>query len=195
MQNQFDSDNFPDEEPGELVAGARWGWTRSDITAAYATATYTLKYRFSLQSGQFGVWDITALKTGDVHIVDEAQAATAGFTSGVYQWQAYIVRDSDSEEVVVDSGLVTVVAEFTAGDDTRSYVAQVLDAIQATILGTASKEQGAYSIAGRSISMRPITELMELEKEFKKRYQSELDAIDRKAGRSTNNRVLVKMSA
>ena len=195
MQNQFDTDNFPDGEPSELVSGARWGWTRSDITAAYPTVEYTLTYRFSLQSGNFGSRNITAAKTGSVHIVDQAQADTAGLIAGAYQWQAYVVRDSDNEEVVVDSGLVTIVAEFKAGVDTRSHVAKVLDAIQATLLGTASKEQEEYTIAGRTIINRPITELMAMEKEYKKRLKSEMDAIERKAGRSTNNRVLVKMSA
>lgn len=195
MNNLFDTANYPDGEPSDLVAGARWGWTRGDITAVYPTATYTLKYRFSLQSGLFGMHSVTAAKTGDVHIVDMDQADTAGFTSGEYQWQAYVVRDGDSEEVVVDSGLTTIVAEFSAGEDTRSYVAKVLDAIQATLLGTASKEQEEYTIAGRTIINRPITEIMELEREFKKRLKSEKDAIERKAGRSVNNRVLVKMSA
>lgn len=195
MINLFDSDNYPDSEPTELVAGSRWGWTRSDITAAYPTASYTLLYRFSLQSGLFGVWDITATKTGDVHIVDEAQAGTAGFTAGDYLWKAVIVRDSDSEEVVVEQGMVKISADLSSAGDSRSYAAKVLDAIQATILGTASKDQGAYAIGGRSLSLRPITELMELEKDFIKRVQSEKNAINRKAGRTVNSRVLVKMSA
>lgn len=196
MNNLFDSDNYPDEEPTELVAGNRWAWTRSDITAAYPTATYTLKYRFSLLDGTNFTEEFTAGKTGDVHIVEQATTATSAYPAGEYRWQAVIVRVSDSEEITVDTGLVAITPDLD-GDavNAASWVYEVLTAIRATIKGTASEKQAAYSIGGRSLSLRSLTELLDLEREFSKRWDREKAEIERKAGRATRNRVLVTMGA
>lgn len=196
MNNLFDSDNYPDEEPTELVAGNRWAWTRSDITAAYPTAAYTLKYRFSLLDGTHFTEEFTAGKTGDVHIVEQATTATSGYPAGDYRWQAVIVRVSDSEEITVDTGLLVITPDLD-GDavNAASWVYEVLTAIRATIKGTASEKQAAYSIGGRSLSLRSLTELLDLEREFSKRWDREKAEIERKAGRATGNRVLVTMGA
>lgn len=192
MQNLFDTDNYPATEPTELVAGALWAWTRPDITEAYPTADYTLKYRLSLQISPFTVINITAAKTGDAHTVQETSTGTN--PAGEYAWQAVLVRDSDDAEVVVDTGLLTVLPAVSGGVDTSSWVYQVLTAIRATLKGTASKEQQEFEIAGRRIVSRSINELLDLEKEFARRWRQERQEIDRKNGRK-GRRVLVGMSA
>lgn len=196
MQNIFDSDNYPDSVPTELTAGSRWAWTRPDITSAYPTASYTLKFRLSLLADPFSDYSITASKVSSAHVVEVATSVTNGYAAGDYAWSAIIVRDSDSEEVAVDHGFVTIKPDMGASPgDTRSWAYRVLVAIRATIEGTASKEQAAYSIGGRSLSLRTPAELLELEREFGKRWDREKNEIDRKAGRASGNRVLVKMSA
>lgn len=195
MNNLFDTDNYLDTEPTELVSGDRWAWTRSDITAAYETASYTLKYRF-YQLDSCGEFFITAGKVSSAHVVEVPQAVTAGYESDEYGWEAIVVRDSDSEEVTVTSGFATVRAGSGGTDGTyRGWVYATLSAIRATIKGTASTDQESYSINGRSLSRRSPEELMALEKEFSARWQSEKDksAIDN--GKSVSSRVLVKMSA
>ena len=195
MDNVFDTANYQDSEPDVLVCGDRWAWTRSDITEAYPTATYTLKYRFSpLDLGT--AWEVVAGKVDSAHVVEVSQATTTAYASSECEWKAIIVRDSDSEEVTVDTGHITIKPEVGAPDGTTtSWVYQVLSAIRATILGTASNEQSSYSIGGRALSRRTPGELLELEREFSKRWEAEKAAINRKAGRSTPGRVLVKMSA
>lgn len=194
MKNQFNTDNFPDVEPSELIAGARWGWKRSEITAVYPTATYTLKYRLNLQTSTGTATTITAGKTASEHVVEVDIAATSGYAPGEYQWQAVVERDSDNEQVVVDEGYFTVLADLSTGD-ARSWVYKVLSAIQATILGTASREESSYSVGGRALAARTPGELLELEKEFLTRWNQEKAAQDRKAGRAIKSRVLVKMRA
>jgi len=192
MINLFDTDNYPATEPTELVAGALWAWTRPDITEAYPTADHTLKYRLSLQVSPFTVINITAAKTGGAHTVQETSTGTN--PAGEYAWQAVLVRDSDNAEVVVDTGLLTVLPAVSGGVDTSSWVYQVLTAIRATLKGTASKEQQEFEIAGRRIVSRSINELLDLEKEFARRWRQERQEIDRKNGRK-GRRVLVGMSA
>jgi len=196
MQNQFDSSNYPDAVPAELPAGSRWAWTRSDITTAYPTATYTLKFRLSYLADPFSDYEIVAAKVSDAHVVTESHADTGGYLAGEYSWQAVVVRDSDSEEVVVDSGLVTVLADLGANPgETTSWVYQVLVAIRANLKAQASGSQLRIVIAGRELQNRTYTELLELERDFSKRWQSERRAIERKAGRASGGRVLIKMSA
>lgn len=191
MKNLFDSDNYPDVEPEELVSGERWAWKRSEITDAYPTASYTLKYRFSLQKSPFTTFTITASKTNSEHVIEVAQADTVQKTPGEHLWQAVVVRDSDSEEVTVGQGFITLVPEYTGTDDTRSWTYRVLIAIRATIEGTASSDQESYSINGRSLSRRSLEELMALESEFSRKWEAE----KAKKNPNVNTRVLVKMSA
>ena len=44
MGNAFDSANYPEGEPEELVVGDRWLWKRTSLSADYPTADYSLSY-------------------------------------------------------------------------------------------------------------------------------------------------------
>ena len=196
MENKFDTASYPDSVPAELTAGSRWAWTRSDITAAYGTSLYTLKFRFSLLEDPFTDYEITAGKVSAAHVVEVASADTAAYTAGAYTWTAVVVRDSDSEEVSVDTGFLSIKPDLGASPgDTRSYVYQVLTAIRATLLDSATKSQKRLVINGRELENRSHSELLGLEREFSKRWREEQRDIDRKAGRPAGSRVLVKMSA
>lgn len=193
MNNAFNSDNYPTSEPDTLTAGALWAWARPDVTEAYPTADYTLKYELSGMDSPYPLITITAGKVDGAHVVEET--STGAYSAMEYNWRAVIVRDSDSAEVVVDRGLITVAPDYAGAEDARSYTYRVLVAIRATIEGTASEEQQRIEIGGRILQRRPIEELLMLEKEFSKRWQREKDEINRKAGRSTGRRVLVGMRA
>jgi hypothetical protein len=196
MNNLFDTANYPDAEPEELTAGDRWAWTRSDITDAYATTLYTLKYRLSPMDASRAEWTIEASKVSSAHVVELSQATTEAYPSTYCSWRAIVVRDSDEEEVTVDQGHVEIHPALGATAGTQqSWVYQTLAAIRAVLKETASKEQSEYSIAGRSLVRRTPGELLELEREFTKRWETEKAGVERKAGRSAGSRVLAKMGA
>jgi hypothetical protein len=196
MNNLFDTANYPDAEPAELAAGDWWAWTRSDITDAYPTTLYTLKYRFSPLDVSSDAWTIAAGKVSTAHVVEVSQAATAAYPSTYCAWRAIVVRDTDAEEVTVDQGHVEITPALgTTSGTQQSWVYQTLAAIRATLKGTASNEQAEYTIAGRSLVRRTPSELLELEREFTNRWNAEKAEADRKAGRAVNNRVLATMSA
>lgn len=192
MNNLFDSDNYPDTEPDSIIAGSRIDWTRSDITSTYPTATYTLTYKLKLQDSGWELETITASKVSSAHVVELSTSTTAGYKAGDYRWQAIIVRDSDSESIVLDEGFVSVKAQT---GDIRSHNLIVLQAIRATIEGTATNEQAEYSINGRTLKRRSVEELVSLEQLYASRWASEQAAIDRENGRSSSGRVLIKMGA
>lgn len=188
MNNLFDTDNYPDEVPSELVPGSRWAWTRSDITEAYPTDTYTLSFELTALEVPNTVITVTADKVDSAHVVEVDGATTDGYSVGQYSWNAIITRDSDSAKVTADLGFTHVIASV-------EWVYQVLEQIRASILSRSSKGEASYGIAGRSVSWRTYDELLSLEKEFSRRWERIKKKADRKAGRASSGRVLAKMSA
>lgn len=196
MKNLFEISDYPNKEPGDLAVGSRWVWKRPDITEAYPTTNYTLKYFFSsLGSSDYSI-EIVASKLNSAHVIEATQSATDGFDSGEHSWSAVVVRDSDNEQVTVDQGFIEISPSPISSDNTQAgLIYATLEAIRETIKGTASQEQQSYSINGRSLSRRTPEELMRLEQEYSRKWKNEKTKADRKAGRPTGGRVLVKMGA
>jgi len=188
MKNLFDSENFPDEVPEELEAGSRWAWTRSDITEAYPPADYTLRFDLQELDTPYGTQTFDANKVSDAHVVEVAHGTTASYGDGAYSWKAVVVRDSDSAEVLVDSGFLTITPNI-------EWVYAVLENIRTNVKARASKGEASYGIGGRSISWRTYDELLALEKEFARRWDRVKDKSNRKAGRPSRRNILAKMSA
>jgi hypothetical protein len=171
--NAFDSTNYPTSEPAELIAGDRWAWKREDIGSDYPPASYALSYSARLETTGVEI-SITASESGSDYIVEVAAATTAPYTAGVYHWQAYVTRSSDSERVTVDDGKFEVIAnrdESTA--DPRSHVKITLDAIEAVIQGRASQAEESYTINGRALSRTPLKDLREMRNAYKAEYGKE----------------------
>ena len=174
MANLFDSTNYPTTEPGAIIAGDRLVWKRSDLDSDYPVADYSLKYAARLESAGTTEIEITASESGSDYIIEVGQATTASYTAGVYHWQAYIIRTSDSERVTVDSGTWEVKSNRDAATtDPRGHVKKVLDAIEATIEGRASKDQEKYAIQGRELWRTPIADLILLRDKYRAEYVRE----------------------
>jgi len=167
MSNLFDSTNYPEGVPPLLVAGDTWLWKRTDLTD-YATASYALTYTFRLEGTGSTSIAVTASESGDEYRVEVAAATTAGYTVGVYQWQEYITRSSDSARLTLSEGTCEVVANRAAATtDPRSHAQKVLAAIEAVIEGTASKELASYTVDGIAINRRSIDELMRMRDSYR----------------------------
>ncbi len=174
MANLFDSTNYPTTEPGTIIAGDRIAWKRSDLDSDYPIASYSLKYSARLENAGSTEIEITASESGSDYIVEVGQATTAAYTAGVYHWQAYIIRSTDSERITVDSGTWEVKANRDAATtDPRGHVKKVLDAIEATIEGRASKDQEKYAIQGRELWRTPVADLILLRDKYRAEYVRE----------------------
>mgnify|MGYP003137343032 CR=1 FL=1 len=174
MANLFDSSNYPETEPSQIIAGDRAAWKRTDLGTDYAPASYSLKYSARLEDSGSTEIEITASESGSDYIIEVGQSTTAAYTAGVYHWQAYITRTSDSERVTVDSGTWEIKANRDAAtSDPRNHVKKVLDAIESVIEGRASKDQESYSIQGRSLSRTPIAELITLRDKYRAEWVRE----------------------
>ena len=170
MANLFDTANVPETEPAKIVAGDILQWKRTDLDDDYANSTYSLSYKARLEGTGATVITITASASGDDYLVSVSQSATASYAVGVYRWQAYITRTSDSERITVDSGTFEVIANRSASTaDPRSHAKTMLDKIESLLEGRADADVGSYSIAGRSLSKLTIDELMT----WRDRYRAE----------------------
>ncbi len=173
MANMFDSANYAETEPTTFIVGDRLAWKRTDLGTDYAPASYALQYSARLESTATEI-TITAGESGSDYVVEVAAATTAVYTAGIYHWQAYIVRSSDSERITVDSGTFEVKANRdAAATDPRGHVKKVLDAIEAIIEKRASKDQESYSIQGRSLGRTPIADLILLRDRYRAEYVRE----------------------
>lgn len=174
--NLFDESSYPLDEPEVLYVGDTWTWKRLDLSADYPTASYSLKYSMRLAGTGSTEIEITATESNSTYIVSVAATTTAAYTAGTYHWQAYITRTSDSARVVVDAGIVEVKPNRDANTaDPRTHaqitLGRIEAAIQALNMGVSS-----YSINGRSMTYRDLSEL----EEMRDKYRAEVGQEERK---------------
>jgi hypothetical protein len=195
MANLFDRANYPTQEPDVLVVGDRWVWRRPDLVADYPTADYALTYEFHEDSGGGGShkFTITATETTTDYLIEIASATTAAYSTGEYNWYAFITRSSDSQRIAIDEGHTKIELNFAnTNADNRSHAKKVLDAIQATIEGRASQDQMSYSIAGRSLSRMSIDDLLKFRDRYRAEYNREIKKLRIKNKQDTGNTIKVR---
>lgn len=189
MSNAFDSSNYPTTEPLTLNVGDRWAWRRTDLSC-YGSG-FTLSYSARLDSDGNTTFTFDGTWDGTQYVIEVASATTAAYTAGTYKVEIYITRDSDSERISIGEQTWCVEPNLaTSTADTRTHVKKVLDSIEAVIEGRASKDQESYSIAGRSLSRTPITDLLVLRDKYKALYNQETDAEKMAQGLGSSKKIL-----
>lgn len=168
---------IPTNEPVEARVGDTWVWNRQDLPD-YPAPTWSLKYQFKNATQHF---EINATTDGTNFAISVAKATTAGYTAGAYSWVAYVTDGTSQYEV--DRGRITVLASYSlaspAALDDRSHARKVLEALEATIEGKATKDQMEYTIGSRSIKRMSATDLVT----WRNHYRAEVFAEDNKERR------------
>ena len=191
MANLFDNSEYPQREPLAFIAGDRWSWKRLDL-ALYSSG-YALTYSARREADGGEEITISASISGTDFIVEVPSATTAAFPPGVYHWQAYITRASDSQRITIDSGTFDVSPNRDlATTDPRSHFKIVLDNIEAVIEERATKDQEAYSINGRSLSRTPVADLQQLADSYRGKYNAEINRHRAKKGLGHHGRLLTR---
>lgn len=181
--------SIPTSTPSEIIAGDSIAWTIT-LDDYPASAGYSLSYALVKSGALIG---IASSPDGDDHAVSLSAATTAGYAAGIYDYQAYVTLDADRYKV--EDGSITVKPNFaaqTSGYDNRSHAKKVLDAIDSLLEGKAASDVSSYSIAGRSLTKYSPAELLDLRKYYHKLYRQEIQAAQRKAGKSTGSLVKVQ---
>ena len=123
--------------PETIYAGDSLSWTES--LGEHPAPAWTMHYVLRGAS----VLDLTSTPSGSDHAFTATAAQTANLAPGRYSWQSF-VSNGTAERYTIATGTLTVRANLavqTAGFDGRSHAQKVLDAIEATMEGRATKSQ------------------------------------------------------
>jgi hypothetical protein len=152
----------PTTEPEKITAGDYVQWKKEGSAcidpagnSCLASDGWTLTYALTKTSDQI---TITAADSGDDHLVTLSAATTAGYTAGIYSWQAYVTGGS-SERYMIDSGTIEILPNLavqTTGYDDRTHVKTVLDALEARLENRATSDQAGMLVGGEVINYMPI---------------------------------------
>ena len=195
MANLFDATNAPTNEPLEIQSGDFIQWKRTDLGRDYPNDEYQLKYSARLNGSGDTEIEITATNSDDDYLVQIASSVSNLYATGVYLWQAYIVRTSDSERVKVGEGNWTVLANRDEDNSDPRTVAEInLEKIEARLSGRLDSDVSSYSIGGRSLTKIPLEELRVMRDYWKAEVIRERNERAIKEGRKTRSTVQVRFS-
>jgi len=195
LANLFDDSEAPETEPETFVAGDQVKWKRTDLGTDYPNTAYSLRYSSRLEGTGSTTFDVASADSGDDYLMTIAHGTTASLSTGVYHWQLYILRDSDSARLTFDGGTWEVKSNLDADtSDPRSHAKITLEAVEAVIEGRATKDQENYSIAGRSLSRTPVADLLSLRDYYRTEFTREQRVERRNNGTGTGARILARFS-
>ena len=194
MSNLFDSANYPEGVPDELVIGDRWLWKRTDLGSDYPVASYALSYSFRMEGNGAQNFDITASESGSDYLVEVASTTTAKYVVGRYHWEMYINRSSDSERIALGTGEVEVLPDRSkSSDDPRTHAAKMCDLLEAYFAANIDRSALSYSITNdvgsRSLSRKSDEELTAIYHFYRNKRTTERAIARRKRGQGTGFRV------
>ncbi len=176
----------PDFEPARIVAGdtARWLRCLPDFPAsggwalAYVLVSAAQRYTFG------------ATASGDEHLVHVASSTTGAWAPARYAWRAKVSKAGDS--FTVGEGQIEVANAFASAADPRSSARRMLEAVEAVIEGRATDGVDEYTIAGRSIRVTPIPQLLALRSTLRVDVRREEAARRAAEGLAPAGRVMVR---
>ena len=166
--------DIPNKEPILIYKGETVVWKRTDLTD-YAVGSYAMSWQARLESNGGTTFSATVTEVDDYYKFTLDNSATGGYTTGDYFWVLKVTQSSDSEELIIDSGKITVKDNyFGSTGDTRSHAKIMLDKIESILEGRADADVSSYSIQGRSLSKISINELLQWRDYYKAEYQKEI---------------------
>lgn len=182
--------DIPSVEPTEIVKGetVKWYTDPSDFpTSEGWTVTYSLRGPSSL--------DVEATVSGTQYLVTLTATQTDGLEPGDYWWQSY--AELGTERYKISSGELAVVrdlADAAEGYDGRTTVKKTLDALDAMILGKASKDQRQMTVGDRQLTRLSPTELIKWREIYRAEYQREQAAARIANGLESGRKILVRFN-
>ena len=177
MANLFDAANAPTTEPLEIVVGDFIQWKRTDLGADYPNDQYTATYVARITGGGASEITLTGTAFGNDYLFTVDSATSADFVAGYYHWQLEIVRNSDSERLVLERGTFEAIVDLDVNNvDPRTHAEIMVDKIEAVLQNRADADVANYSIQGRSLVKLSIDDLLR----WRDYYRNELAMEKRK---------------
>ena len=166
--------DIPNKEPILIYKGETVVWKRTDLTD-YAVGSYAMSWQARLESNGGTAFSATVTEVDDYYKFTLDNSNTGGYTTGDYFWVLKVTQSSDSEELILDTGKITVKENyFGSTGDTRSHAKLMLDKIESILENSADADVSSYSIAGRSLNKLSVDELLRWRDYNKAEYQKEV---------------------
>lgn len=119
----------------------------------YPVSTHTIKYYLQKTNEE------PAETSHSISGTDHKFTLSVPSTGGTYKFQKKAIAISGGTTTTIDTGYVEIEASLATGFDIRCFNQQVLDALKATLLGRATREQSKIEISGRAIEYLTLQEL------------------------------------
>ena len=193
MANLFDPAEAREGEPEQVVVGDYIQWTRSDLSGDYPTDSYTATYVARITGGGNTEIQLTGTAYNGNYLFTVDSETSADFVAGYYHWQLEIVRNSDGNRVVVDTGAFDAVVDLdVGGTDPRTHAEIMLDKIESILENRADSDVSDYSIGNRSLTKIPLKELMMWRDRYRAEFYQEKRKLRAKQGKTTGQNVLIR---
>ena len=171
-----------------------------------ATAGDTLAFNCYLPDYAASAWQLTFYLVGQssritINTTNNAgtfqasvpAATTAAWAAGEYEWQSRI--DGNGQRYPIGAGRITILPDPATmqAQDTRTFNARMLAALQDALLKYAGGGQGVvanYTILGRSMTFRSMDEIQSQINEYQRRVNDEINAAARRNGQRVKSRQL-----
>lgn len=127
------------------------------------------------------------------HLFYAPAATTELWKPGTYRLMISVSDGIDRYEMANQDVIIKPNLNAAAVDD-RSQTKRILDAVTNQIEGRASREESSYSIAGRSISLLTIAELIQLKNHYQNLYEREKAADRINKGLKSGRKILIRMA-
>ena len=175
MANLFDVTQAPTTEPEVISPGDFLQWKRTDLGADYPNSAYTASYVARITGGGNTEITVTGTASGSDYLFTVSSATSNSFVVGLYHWQLEIVRNSDSNRIIVDRGYFTCVADLDVnGSDPRTHAEIMINKIESILSGKADSDVASYTINGRSLNKRSFNDLLDARDYYKREFQKEV---------------------
>jgi len=177
MANLFDAANAPEGEPTIVTVGDFIQWKRSDLVDDYPPASYTATYVARITGGGSNEIQLTGTDQTTHYLFTVPSADSDYFNPGYYHWQLEIVRNSDLERIVVDTGTFTAQVDLDVNQsDPRTHAEIMVDKIESILEGRADSDVANYSIKDRSLTKLSIDELLRWRDYYRLEFRKEKTA-------------------
>ena len=176
------------EIPSAIFAGDTLLFSLS--LGSYPATDWTVAYSFRGCGSQI---EFSATASGSLHVVNVAPTETVNWVSGTYTGIARATNTADATQVVtvwigelvVKPNLATAQGDY----DPRSLAKKCLDAIEAVLMGRASRDVLNTTIAGQSIGRMTPEQLLGLRDAFRAEYQAEQARLEAAQGKGQQSNI------
>lgn len=178
--------DIPTTEPQSVTAGDTVSW---QITLADYPASAGWALSYALQSSTSKI-TIPTVAAGDDHLVSVAPAASILWAAGTYNWQGSV--SNGTSRYTVRSGRLTILADLATSTPAKTTARQLLEAVEAALLGTGTLTQRMMEINGKRLERHNPAELLTMRSKLMQEVAAEDQAARVAAGLDSGNTLRVR---